>query len=45
MSESEETQSGGEAADIDEVIEGQFELNKGKVVRSEMDSPSTPGLK
>ena len=40
MSESEDTQSGGEAADVEEVIEGQFEVNKeGKLVKKRDGQP------
>ena len=40
MSESEETQSEGEPAEVEEVIEGQFEVNKeGKLVRKREGQP------
>ena len=40
MSDLEETQSGGVPADLDEVLEGQYEVNKeGKLVKSRDEQP------
>ena len=40
MSESKDTQSGGEPADVEEVIEGQFEVNKeGQLVKKRDAQP------